>query len=87
MVSSEDLELARRANEFYETHLKHLLDPKQRGAFVAIDPDSGTYYLGRTLDEAIDKARQARPEKLMHVKRVGFRAAVEVGNSHDHGPH
>lgn len=80
MVNSEDLDLARRANELYDTRVKLEVESHHRGEFVAIEPESGTYYLGRTLDEAIEKARIAYPNCIPYVKRVGFRAAVEIGN-------
>ena len=80
MANSEDLDLARRANELYDARLKSEVESQHRGEFVAIEPESATYYLGRTLDEAIEKARSAYPNRISYVKRVGFRAAVEIGN-------
>jgi hypothetical protein len=46
---------------------------------VAIEPESGDYFLGNTLSDAIGAARRSHPDKLAHGMRVGHRAAVHFG--------
>ena len=41
-------ETATRGKAFYEKQLKTLLEPQREGEFLAIEPDSGCYFLGRT---------------------------------------
>lgn len=48
-------------------------------AFVAIEPESGDYFLAQTLSEAVEKARERYPERLVHTFRVGHPAAVHFG--------
>ena len=71
--------LVERSESFYESHLKDLLEPDQKGQFLAIEPDTKSYFLGRTGTEAISKARQALPDKLFFLMRVGYEAAHSVG--------
>jgi hypothetical protein len=47
--------------------------------FVAIEPESGDFFLGKTLSEAIEAARAAHPSRLPFVVRVGHKTAVEFG--------
>jgi len=79
MVSAESHELIRRAELYYEQHLKAKLEASHRDSFVAIEPDSGDYFLGRTLSEAANAARAAHPQRRAHIMRVGHRTAVHFG--------
>ena len=79
MVSPGCQEIADQAEAIYERHLKALLERSHLGAFVAIEPVSGDHFLGRTLSEAIQAARQAHPQHLSYVIRVGYTSAVHMG--------
>ena len=72
-------EFVRRAEEVYETRWRAELESKHFDEFVAIEPDSGEYFLGRTLSEAIGAARRTYPDRLAHAMRVGRRAALHFG--------
>jgi hypothetical protein len=48
-------------------------------AFVAIEPESGDHFLAQTLSEAVEKARERYPERLVHTFRVGHPAAIHFG--------
>lgn len=81
MVSQETMDLAQRAEKIYDERLKSLLEPKHWGEIVAIEPDSGDYYLDNTLEGAGAKARAAHPDKLSYALRVGPRAVFDIGHS------
>lgn len=82
MVSPETQELATRAEAYYETHLKASLEKSHYGAFLSIEPDSGDFYLGSSIEEVIDAARSAHPDRLCYVMRVTEdKAAVFLGGS------
>ncbi|NIP68257.1 MAG: hypothetical protein GTO04_03450 [Planctomycetales bacterium] len=72
-------DFVRRAEEIYAKHLKAILEPEHVDEFVAIEPESGDHFLGKTLNEATRAARQAYPDRLTHVMRVGHRAALHLG--------
>ena len=59
MASQQSQELARRAGVIYEQRLRAQLEHTHPDEFVAIEPDSGDYFLGRTLSDAIQAARSA----------------------------
>jgi len=68
--------LAAKARAIYSQHLKSDLEACCRGQFVAIEVDSGEYFLGSTPLEAIKHGRVKYPERPFHVMKVGFRAAI-----------
>jgi len=72
-------ELVRTAEEIYATRLKAVLEPEHMGEFVVIEPESGDYFLGRTLSEAGRAARRSHPDRLTHTMRVGHKAALHFG--------
>ncbi len=69
----------RRAEEIYSARLRAVLEPEHIDEFVVIEPESGDYFLGRTLREAVRAARRAHPDRLTHAMRVGHKAAIHFG--------
>ena len=79
-MSSQNLEdLVRNAESLYERELQSKLEPAHLDEFVAIEPVSGDFYLGKTLSQAIGAARSAHPNRLAHAMRVGHRTALHFG--------
>ena len=76
MASEQSVEMARRAQEIHEHRLKGELEATHRDDFVAVEPESGDYFLGKTLSEAIQAARAAYPERLPFALRVGHKTTV-----------
>jgi hypothetical protein len=79
MTEPEVDEFVRKAEEVYATKLRAVLEPDHIDEFVAIEPESGDYFLGNTLNEATVAARRAYPDRLTHVMRVGHKAALHFG--------
>ena len=48
------------------------------GNVVAIDPESGDYFLGKTLGEADDAAFAKYPDKLLCFVRIGSQAVMPL---------
>lgn len=78
MTNSQE-SVPERARRIYEGGLQSALEGTHRNQFVAIEPDSGDYFLGATLSEAVRASRTAHPTKLTHVFRVGHEVAVHFG--------
>jgi len=70
-------ELGEKANRIYES-LKAELEPMYHGQFIAIEVESGDYFLGDTVEDADQKGRAQYPEGFFCFKRVGYRAAGRV---------
>lgn len=85
MASVKSRDIAARAQEIYESQLKAQLEKSALHQFVAIEPDSGDYFLGNTLSEAIQSARKKYPDRLAFALRVGHATAVHLGASSSQG--
>ena len=72
-------EFVRKAEDLYASRLRAILELEHMDEFVAIEPESGDYFLGKTLSEAARAARQSYPDRLNHVMRVGRKAALHFG--------
>ena len=72
-------EVARRAIELYEAKWRVELERDHADEFAAIEPESGTYFLGPSFSEAIRAARKAFPDRITYTKRIGHDVAVEIG--------
>jgi hypothetical protein len=79
MVSAESHELIARSKQLYEERFKTKLEATHMHSFVAIEPESGEYFLGPTLSDAAAACRAVYPTRRACVLRVGHRATVHMG--------
>lgn len=79
MVSADTSSVIARAKRIYAESLQAVLEPEHLNRFVAIEPDSGEYFLGDTFDEAVRSARAKHPSRQSHTIRIGHRAAFHMG--------
>ncbi len=56
MISADTKAVIARAKRIYAEQLQALLEPRQLNRFVAIEPESGEYFLGDSFDEAVNSA-------------------------------
>jgi hypothetical protein len=68
-----------RGKRLYEERLREELEPENAGRFLAVEPDSERYFLGDTDVEAITAAREAMPDSLFYLVRVGYQTAHSIG--------
>lgn len=79
MPNQATLDLARRCEGIYADRLRPMLEQSHLHEYVAIEPESGDYFLGGTLSEAIQAARQGHPDRLAYALRVGHPSGVHLG--------
>ncbi len=72
-------EIADRATEFYERVLKTDLEARHLNEFVAIEPVSECWYLGKSLRDVRRLARAAFPNRTAFAIRIGHEAAIQMG--------
>jgi len=63
-------EFITKGQEVYE-RLKGDLEPAHEGEIVAIHPESGEHFLGKTLNEADEKAFAKHPDEWLYFVRIG----------------
>ena len=68
-----------RGQTTYRQQLASILEPSHIGEFVAVEPDSGRYFLGSTASAALVAAHAAMPNNLFYLTRVGRETAHSVG--------
>jgi hypothetical protein len=73
------MSIAEAAKGVYERELKHALEKSHRDEFVAIEPTSGAYFLGKTFIAAAMAAKSAYPSRTSFVLRIGHDAAFHIG--------
>jgi hypothetical protein len=71
-------ELGRRCDAIYEAKLKDRLEKTNMDDFVAIEPESGDYFLGRSITEVARAAESAYPDRRGFILRVGHAAAIDL---------
>jgi hypothetical protein len=79
VISEASKAVARKARTFYESQLRDEFEQKHSGKYVCIEPESGSYFLGNTFDQAVNAAIDAFPERLTHTLRIGCSAAIHLG--------
>jgi len=67
-------QIAREGQRLLEA-IQTEFDQRDYGQFVAIDVDSGDYFLGETGIEATRKAQAKYPGKVFYLGRIGCRTA------------
>ena len=73
---SQEIErFVERAKQTYVDELAAKLEPEHTGEIVAIEPDSGAYFLGNDEIEAADNARTAGHDGPFYFLRVASRYA------------
>jgi len=70
MEKTEMKKMMDKANVFFEKINKKLL-PEYKGKIIAIDVDSGDYFMGDDVLNACKKARKKYPDKIFVCKRIG----------------
>ncbi|HEY0348554.1 MAG TPA: hypothetical protein VGC60_10425, partial [Pyrinomonadaceae bacterium] len=63
----------------YLQRLASVLEPSHDGEFVAVEPDSGQYFLASTASAALVAAHTAMPKDLFYLTRVGRETAHTLG--------
>lgn len=66
--------ISRKGRKIFEG-LSPELTAKHRGQFIAIEADSGDYFIGETGIEATRKAQVKHPGKIFFLGRIGYRTA------------
>ena len=68
-----------RGRKVYEEQLRSRLEPERTGHFVAIEPESGRYFLSDIGTGALIEALAAMPDGLFYLARVGYSTADSFG--------
>jgi hypothetical protein len=73
--------LVKEGDKVYET-VKSRYESKYNGWYLAIEPESGKVFLGKTGDVATRKAEKAHPEKVFYLVKIGFTSVETIARSY-----
>lgn len=79
MISEQTRSVAERAKRTYVERLQHELEARHLDRYVAIEPDSGDYFVADSFNEAVAKSRSAHPDRISFVIWIGHEAAIHIG--------
>lgn len=64
-------QLSEEGKRIYE-ELKETLGPEHKGEYLAIEVESGDYFIGKTIEDVDQKVRKKYPDKVLHLVRIGY---------------
>lgn len=70
--------LVQDGQSIYDSQLRVLVEPEHSGEFVAIEPATGRYFLGKTATSALVSAVDTMPNSRFFLTRVGRDFAHKV---------
>ncbi len=71
--------LVDHGQQFYDLHLKARLEPERIGKYLAIEPESGKYFIDDDGTKVMIEALQAMPGYEFYLMRIGFAGADAIG--------
>ena len=66
-------------NKIYQDRIKCLVEPREKGKFIAIDVQNGDFELADDLLTASRLLRERRPQSQRFGAKVGYPSAYRVG--------
>lgn len=66
--------ISKKGRKIFEALPPELID-KHHGQFIAIEAESGDYFIGETGIEATRKGQLKHPGKIFFLGRIGYRTA------------
>ncbi|MBI4232317.1 hypothetical protein HY605_03735 [Candidatus Peregrinibacteria bacterium] len=66
------------ADKIYK-QIRHNLEKQHKGKIIAIEVNSGEYFIGDTVLEAYNNGKAKHPDSHFVFKRIGFPALAFVG--------
>ena len=79
MSSTHTNLVAERAKAIYSERLRTELEAAHPSDYVAIEPESGEYFVANSFAGAVAAARAAYPSRISFVIRIGHSAALHLG--------
>ena len=70
--------VAKAGEAIYQEMYRENYEQNHRGMFVAINVNTKAATLGETAGEALQKAKEADPQGVFHLIRVGFSGAFQL---------
>ena len=73
--AKKDCELGKK---IYDTKIKRLVDPQEKGKFLVLDITTEDYAIGRDLGYTTQELRERHPDAVIHTGRIGHPAVYRL---------
>jgi len=74
-------EIAARGEEIYRAQYQKDYESRYPGQFAAIDVDSGNAFVGRSPEQAVEKAEGSASGGFLHLIKIGSPTVYHLGYS------
>lgn len=74
--------IASRGRKIYQQHIRHLVEPQEKGRFVVIDVNSGDYEVGDRDADATARLVARHPNAVTWAEQVGYAAPYHMGGGY-----
>lgn len=73
-------EITKKGQAIYETKLKNELERENLGKFVSIDVETQKYFIGDSIEDALQKAKTEFPNKIFYTARIGYTGVFNLSS-------
>ncbi len=80
LIKNADLDKIATQGALIYQEVKSKYEEHDMGKFLAVDIDSKDFFLGSTSAEAVMQARDAHPNHVFYVVKIGFDAAETMAH-------
>lgn len=70
-------EFIEKGKKIYEEKIKPL-EQEKNGMYVAIEVESGDFFINETSEGAVAEAKEKYPEKFFYIARIGAPASISL---------
>ena len=82
-AKNQPSELSTRAHAIYDAELRHKLEPREHGRYLALEVETGDYAIADSFGGANEKLRERHPLPVkFFVFRIGYPAALKMGGQY-----
>jgi len=79
MLSETSQSVVQRSKALYESRHRAEYEKLYMNKYLSIEPESGQLFLGDSMDDAINAAMEAFPDRLTFTLQIGNSAALHLG--------
>jgi hypothetical protein len=77
--NNQTLDLVDAGKQFYDEKLKAVLEPDHIGEYLAVEPISGRYFIGKDRNQVALEAINTMPGSHFYLMRIGYATTDKIG--------
>ena len=77
-IDDQTMKDYKRGKRLYETKIKHLVEPQEKGKFLVLDITTEEYVVGRDLGYTTRELLDRHPDAVLHTVRIGHPSVYKI---------